>query len=228
MIRKYIPAVLLLLIVFTSQAVLAETVAVMLKVRGNVTVKRGNQTKLLNAKKGLRLSSGDRVVTGKKSFAAIRFIDDASLVRIRANSKCVINAKKESKRNVVKNVFLEVGTIFARVTRQRSRFQISTPTSVASVKGTEFITDQRITGGTFYFGEKGVVEVTNDAGTALLHAGETAFVASKTTAPTVRKTNPGEKPSFDSGDREFDEFEFQFENEDGQKKVLKFNTKVKP
>jgi hypothetical protein len=222
---KYL-SILLLSIVFVFPAFSGETVAVVLKSKGTVSVMRGNNAAALKLKRGFRLEDGDKIVTSKSSYAAVRFIDDASTVRIRPNSTCVIKTTKEQNQ-VIKNVALEVGTIFARVTKQRGRFEVSTPTSVASVKGTEFIADQRLDGGTFYFGEEGLVEVSNDAGTALLHAGETAIVTSKNSAPTVRKTRAGEKPAYDEEDGEEDLFEFEFENEMGQKKLLKFKAKKK-
>jgi len=171
--------------------------------------------------RGSRLENGDKIVTGKNSFAAIRYIDDKSTVRIRSNSTCIIRGKKEQNK-ILKNVYLEVGTIFARVTEQRGRFEISTPTSVASVKGSEAIIDQELKGATYYYGEEGVWDITNDGGTALLRAGETAFVKSKKDAPVVRKTRPGEKPKFEEDEGTEDNFEFEFENESGTKKSLKF------
>ena len=69
-----------------------------------------------------------------------------------------------------------------------------------------------------------MIEITNEAGTALVKKDETGYVANKDTAPVVRKTRAGEKPSFEEGDGE-DIFEFEFENQDGQKKLLKFKAK---
>jgi len=123
---------------------------------------------------------------------------------------------------VIKNVVLEVGTILAKVTKQRGKFEISTPTSVASVKGTEWITEQRYNGGTFYYGLEGVTEITNDAGTALLHADETGYVANNETAPIVQPTKDGTVPIFDDTEDGADFFEFEFENDEGQKKLLEF------
>ncbi len=222
LVKKSFIGFILAAFLMTASLSAAETIAVLLKVRGTVSVTRGNQAKAVKARKGFRLQNGDKLVTGKRSFAALRFIDDKSLVRIRANSRCTINGKKQGKSQILKNVFVEVGTIFARVTRQRSSFKVSTPTSVASVKGTAFFTDQKLKGGTFYFGTEGVVEVTSDAGTALMRSGETAYVASKNSPPTVRKTKPGELPEFGEDKGGADQFELEFENEDGQKKILKF------
>lgn len=216
-----------LVLALTTTSMAAGTIAVVLKVKGKVSIVRGNQATSITLKRGSRLEDGDKLTTDKNSYAALRFIDDASLLRIRANSICTIKGKKE-KNQVIKNVFLEVGTILAKVTRQRGKFEISTPTSVASVKGTEWITEQRYNGGTFYYGLEGVVEITNDGGTALLHEDETGYVASNTTAPIIQPTKDGTVPTFDEDlDDGTDFFEFEFENAEGQKKLLEFEATKK-
>jgi len=212
----------ILVLAFTATSIAAETIAVVLKVKGKVSIARGTQATSITLKRGSRLENGDKLKTDKNSYAAVRFIDDASLLRIRANSICTIKGKKE-KNQVIKNVFLEVGTILAKVTKQRGKFEISTPTSVASVKGTEWITEQRYNGGTFYYGIGGVTEINNDAGTALLHEDETAYVANNETAPIVQPTKDGTVPTFDDDTEDgADFFEFEFENDQGQKKLLEF------
>lgn len=204
----------------------AAPIAITIKAKGKVDVKKSGKTSDSKLKRGFRLADGDKIVTGNKSYAALRFIDDRSLVRIRSNSTCTIRGKKE-KNQILKNVYVEVGTIFARISKQKGRFQVTTPTSVASVKGTEFIADHRGKNGTYYFGEEGVVEINNKGGSALLRTGETAFVADENTAPVVRKTRKGEKPEFEEMDGDEDEFEFEFENDAGEQKLLKFKAKKK-
>ena len=200
-------------------------IAIVLKAKGDakVTVKKSGKT--VKLKRGFRLESGDKIVTAKKSFAAIKFIDDGSLVRIRSKSSCTISGKKE-KNSLAKNIYVEFGTIFSKITRQKSRFRVSTPTSVASVKGTAFWTRQEFKGGTWYFGEEGVVEISNKVGSALLRAGETGHVPSAQGKPVIRKTKPGEKPG-DEGEASLEELEFNFENEQGTQKTLKMKIKKK-
>ena len=213
--------------VLTAASFAAETIAVVLKVKGKVSITRGNQVANATIKRGFRLEDGDIVKTDNNSYTAVRFIDDASLLRVRANSTCTIKGTKE-RNQVIKNVYLEVGTILAKVTQQRGKFEISTPTSVASVKGTEWITEQRFNGGTFYYGLEGVEEITSDGGTALLHEDETAYVASRSSAPIVQPTKEGTVPSFDEDiENGTDFFEFEFENGYGQKKLLEFKATKK-
>jgi hypothetical protein len=216
-----------LIFALTTLSVAAETIAVVLKVKGKVSITRGSQASSITLKRGSRLQDGDKLKTDKSSYAAVRFIDDASLLRVRANSTCTIKGKKDNNK-VIKNVVLEVGTILAKVTKQRGKFEISTPTSVASVKGTEWITEQRYNGGTFFYGLGGVVEITNNGGTALLHEDETGYVADSDTAPIVQPTKDGTVPTFDEDMEDgADFFEFEFENDEGQKKLLEFKATPK-
>lgn len=205
----------------------AKSIAITIKSQGNVKIHESGKTSEKNLKRGFRLRDGDKIVTGDKSYAAFRFIDDKSLVRIRSNSSCTVKGKEDSDNSIIKNIFVEIGTIFARITKQKGRFQVTTPTSVASVKGTKFITDHRGANGTYYFGEEGLCEIKNDGGVAQLREGETAFVADKNTAPVVWKTRKGEKPSFEEFAGDEDEFEFEFENDAGDKKLLKLKAKKK-
>jgi hypothetical protein len=200
----------------------AETIAVVLKTEGTVLVKRSGSDSDLKAERGFRIEDGDKIITAEKSFAALRFIDDASLVRIRPNSVCVVQGKRERDR-IVKNVSLEVGVILTRITQQKGAFQVVTPTSVASVKGTEFITDQDERGPTTYHGREGTTEVSNMAGSVDMGQGETVVVNSENSAPQLRQTQPGEVPLFEAMTEE--EFELEFENEAGRTKTLKFKVK---
>jgi len=215
---------LIVFAVFTASSVVAETVAVVLKVKGNIQLHRSGKASDQSLKRGFRLQDGDKIVTGPQAYAAIRFIDDASLLRIRANSTCSIKGKKE-KNELIKNVYLEVGTIFARVTKQRGKFEISTPTSVASVKGTEWITEQILEGATYYYGRAGVVEISNEVGAALLREGETVEVLNANTAPVTRKSRPGEG-EWDEFGVDTEDYEFEFENEQGEMKQLRFQIKL--
>ena len=98
---------------------------------------------------------------------------------------------------------------------------------MASVKGTAFWTKQEFKGATYYFGEEGIVEIKNKRGFALLYPGQTGYVSSPNSKPVVRKTEKGEKPKWESNESSIDELEFEFQNQNGQIKTLKFKVKKK-
>jgi hypothetical protein len=222
--KNIIFTLIVLLVAFTIQGKSASPIAVVIKTKGKVyLLKGGDKNKASQPKRGSRLENGDKIMTSAKSYAAIRFVDDNSLVRVRANSTCFVRGKKE-KNEIFKNIQLEVGTILARVTKQKGKFEVSTPTSVASVKGTGFIADHRplVKKGSYFYGLEGTVEVKSEGGTGLLHANETAYVESSSSPPKIRKTIKGEVPDFDEEDEDADLFEFEFQNDGGQKQILKF------
>jgi hypothetical protein len=204
----------------------ADPVAVLIKVKGDVRIKQEGAAANQKALVGAQILSGTQIQTADNSFVALKFIDDGSLVRIRANSNCTISGKKD-KTSVSKNLYVEAGAIFSKITKQKGKYQVSTPTSVATVKGTIFWTVQKLRGETNYYGEEGIIELSNDQGSALLKAGETGFVASGQSKPIVRKTKAGEKPEFDDDESNIDDFEFEFKNESGDTKSLKFRVKPK-
>lgn len=217
---------ILFLMLATSLSLAQDPIAVVVNIKGDVTVqyqKTGNRQDL---KRGNKLYSGAIIVAKEKSTAALVFVDDKSLVRIRPNSILTVSGQRE-KNTIAKNISIEVGTIFSQITKPRTSFQVTTPTSVASVKGTSFWTRQVFRGGTYYYGDEGgPTEVSNKAGSALFRADETCYVASENAKPVVQKTKPGEKPGFDDDDS-IDEFEFNFENEQGETKTLRFKTRMK-
>jgi len=215
----FLPVMLMLL--FASQAIAAEKIAVVVKLRGDVSVTRGKSFKSFQAKKGQILEDGDMLATGEDSFCAIKFLDDKSLLRIREKSNCTIEGKREG-RSIVKNVFAEVGAFFFSLFGQPKGFKTTTPTSVASVKGTKYwVIQLGQSGETRYICTDGVIEVRNQAGKVLVRKGQTAVVASRSRLPQVRLTNAGDIPSGSGGASAERELEFEFSDGSGQKKVLR-------
>ncbi len=222
---KYLLTIVLVSILTLQQARANKPIAIMFRVKGKVSVVFSKQN-VRKGKRRLRIYAGTKIITKGKSFAAIKFIDDGSLVRIRSNSTCTIDAKREQN-SLAKNVFLEVGTIFSSIKHLKGKFRVTTPTSVASVKGTTFWTKQEFKGATYYFGEEGIVEIKNKRGFALLYPGQTGYVSSPNSKPVVRKTKKGEKPKMEGSGSSIDELEFEFQNKNGQVKTLKFKVKKK-
>jgi hypothetical protein len=203
----------------------AETIAVILKADGSVTVTRAGQNSVIKITRGYRLEDGDKIVTGEKSQAALRFIDDASLVRIRANSVCVLHGQRENNQ-IMKNIYIEAGAILSNITQKKGKFQIATPTSVASIKGTVIIGDHADNRGTLWYGVNGEAMVNNNVDSTSLEPGETVFVKAIDIKIEKWKTKAGEAPVFDGTAGESDdEFTIEFENDAGKKKTLQFKVK---
>jgi hypothetical protein len=146
---KHIHRETLIIAVFCVAVMLApagllaqETIAYVGEVDGEVTVTSANPGEEMSAELGMLLDQGDTVRTGPDSYTAIIFQDDGSRVKLGENSQLTLNAERDQK-NLNKRMFLNVGKLWAKVTRKRGTdFQVGTPTSVASVKGTRFVVQQ--------------------------------------------------------------------------------------
>ena len=198
----------------------SEYVAVVIKSRGQVTLIPKGKTRAIKVQKGQLLRDGDRLETGTASFCAIKFLDDKSLLRIKENSTCVIEGKKEGDK-IDKNILVEVGSFFASIFKQRGKFLVTTPTSVASVKGTQFWTIQKRNGPTIYIGIEGSIDISNEAGRVLLRAGQTGIVTSKNQLPQIRLTDPSEIPSEGEGSIKTQILEIEFQSPDGAQKTMR-------
>jgi len=83
------------------------------------------------------LTTGDRVKTGDNSFVIIKFIEN-SILRLQEKSEITIRGELSANKEFSKNVHLERGQLGFDVKKQvNEKFEFSTPTSVASIRGTE-------------------------------------------------------------------------------------------
>lgn len=88
------------------------------------------------AARGQTLSSGDMVKTGTKSFAVLK-LKDNSLLRLREESEVVVTGTLRGK-EFSKSIQVRQGVVGFNIKKQATgeQFRFSSPTSVASVKGT--------------------------------------------------------------------------------------------
>ena len=129
--------IFLLLLVFTNCFIYADKIAVATKVKGLAEIMKVGKKDFNGLKAGSILEDGDKIRTGNSGFVAIIFIDDKSILKIKENSEAVITGRRTAK-DISKKINIDGGTIKASITKQNVDFVIQTPTSVASVKGTEF------------------------------------------------------------------------------------------
>lgn len=83
-----------------------------------------------------QLFSGDSIKTGADGYAAIQFMDN-SLVKVKPNSILAIMGEVRGKDNTASRLAVQVGEVFLNVTKQKSDFEVGTPSAVAAVKGTK-------------------------------------------------------------------------------------------
>jgi len=139
---------------------LADKIAIATKVKGVVEIAPTKINKFKTLTPGTVLSDGDKIRTGSKGFTAIIFIDDKSTLKVKENSELVVGGQKSDAR-ISKKINIDVGTIRATINKQNADFVIQTPTSVASVKGTDFWLLSDPETGDQVMGLEGVVGLTN-------------------------------------------------------------------
>ena len=129
--------VIISLLICISSSLVASKIAVATKVQGSVDLKEIGKKEFKVLKAGTILADGDKIRTGKTGFAVVIFIDDKSILKIKGDSEAVITGKRTAA-SISKKINMDGGTIRATISQQNVDFVIQTPTSVASVKGTDF------------------------------------------------------------------------------------------
>ena len=209
------------LIVLSSSLTAAERIAVVTKIKGSVEVRPAGESSFNPLKKGYVLFDGDFVRTGSNGALIIVYLDDKSMLKVKSNSDLEIRGTRSGK-GLSKNVDMMAGTLKAGVSKQRKGdFVISTPTSVASVKGTEFwmMSDPLL--GDKVIGIEGLVELQN------LISGEVANIGADQTGSStpngtlsVNTTDPDDIPEDIEEEEEIHELRIQLQDADGQEKEL--------
>lgn len=133
--KKHILIIIAILIL--STALLADTVAVLSSSKGKITLERKNKN--IKFKNGELLKNEDVLRTGVQSFATYKYVDASSQIKLFANSVVTISANKVDGK-LAKKVGVTKGNVYSQIKSGTGPFVVQTPTTVASVKGTEFMT----------------------------------------------------------------------------------------
>lgn len=205
----------------------ASPVALISKVILDVTRKEEGKD-WQSAKKGETLSSGDKVKTGKKSVAVVKFKDN-SLVRVRELTELTVTGSMDGSA-FSKQVEMKSGVVGFNIKKQQpgEEFRFSSPTSVASIRGT---------GGSFTADDladtlilvEGAVDFTNNisSNTVKVLAGFTGISMPDGTI-TTRPSTPEEKAAAAEAARVTDQdnkLEFELRDGKGNSKKLKIQYK---
>ena len=213
---------ILCLCIFTS-VMASSKIAIAIKVKGKVSVIQKGSPEKQSLKPGTALSDQDKILTGKDGFAAIMYLDDKTVVKLLGNSDLTVAGNRTGGK-INKSLDIKYGKIAASITPQKgNEFRIATPTSVASVKGTELtIASDPSTGDSFTLLE-GLIEVTNSftGETIEVEQGETA-VSTPEGSLEVHETTTDDLAGFEDADVEIptQELRFEVEDEDGNIKEI--------
>lgn len=134
--KQILLACLILMMVGVLAA--AEPIAYLMQGKGNVQISRDK--KIVKFKNGELLFNNDEIRTSNESFAAIKYMDGGAAIKVFPNSVVKLTAIKQGKQ-LNKNTSLQLGSLYSKVNSKiKGNYQVETPTTVASVKGTGFIT----------------------------------------------------------------------------------------
>ncbi len=216
---------LICLIIFLSTGTFAaeQKIAMVAKTKGEVSFRHSDESSFTHtAKTGTILMDGDVIKTGKTSFAALIFLDDKSQIKLMAD--CDLEIRGEKVRNTInKNLSMNYGELKAEVSKQRKgEFRISTPTSVASVKGTDFWIISDPVAGDKVIGLSGLIELMNQITGYTTNVGpnQTGFSLPDGDVET-RVTNPDDIPEDELLDeKEIQQLKIQFQNSRGESKNI--------
>ena len=197
------------------------SVAVLTKVKGNVQVQKSNSEFSL-VKAGQLLNHKDLIKTSANAFAVLIYLDDKSMVKLRGNTNLEIQGERIGK-SLKKNLEITGGTVRAIVSEQRrGEFSISSPTSVASVKGTDLWFQSDDEEGDSIFCLEGIVQLINNSSGEIVdllmnQTGVSTTDGGVSVSTTVAADIPIDED--DSG-KEPKEFRIRFKDSDGAEKVL--------
>ena len=147
------------IIIFICSLVNGESVARIMKAEGLVYIKRlGMQTYAEAAAVGAAINNGDAIKVGEYGFAAVIFLDDRSVVKIKADSQFEFMDTKNTR-----SLNIEFGTILNKIEKENRNktFRVVSPVSVASVRGTEFSAMIDPSGVDQFVGKEGLFDVFN-------------------------------------------------------------------
>jgi len=167
---------------FLIAGVYAEKVAVISKVQGDVLLQKAEALEYNTAVTvGTILDNNDQIKVND-GFAVMLLLDDKSQVKLRENTEVAIGLVEDLS-GTGYHVRLEYGQALTKYAKGADfEFQLHTPTSVASIKGTEFWTIIGPDGNDMVIVLEGIVDVMNTL---------TGMIASAMAGETVNSSTDG-------------------------------------
>jgi len=194
--RVLIAAIIAALVVVPAALVLtqgrASGAATILSILdGSSSVARGTAA-FAPASDGDLVNIGDRVQTADSSHALVTFFDGSTLEIEPATTVQIEDATSAASGAISIRISQTIGRTWASVqklTRADSKFEIRTPTAIAAVRGTGFITEVRADGTTTVQTTDGNVQVTGQGQGVTVGAGQTTSVPPNS-PPTLPSSSP--------------------------------------
>ncbi|SFL27454.1 FecR family protein [Paenibacillus sp. 1_12] len=155
-----------LLSVVISEPIQAKSTrtAIVVNIKGNVTVKKSGGSKSYTAYNDMTLNQGDVISTGASSSVVVRIADHDDEITIGDNAEVSVtdlanegNGKQSKISSWAGSMWVKVKTLVGA----QDEFEVETPTATMGVKGTQFFTGVNpVTGETFVVVGAGAVQTT--------------------------------------------------------------------
>jgi hypothetical protein len=138
--------------------------AVIVKMKGGVLIQEAGKAQWIDAKKGQSLFSGTKIKTQNDGMAMVKFLDDKSMMEMKPKTLLTIETAKNGLKTD-KKTKIDIGAVLFNIKSRKAgeRFEVKTPTSVATVKGTQFWVIVNDNGKTFVVTLENFVELLNNA-----------------------------------------------------------------
>jgi hypothetical protein len=192
-------------------------IAVVIKVKGTVTYQAPQAESWEPVTQGLVLPSGTSVKTAADGLAMVKFLADGSMMRLKPQTHLTLAAREKKG-----GMQVSLGSVLFDIKKSKARdkFTVSTPTSIATVKGTKFWVIVRADSSTVLVGLDGVVSLECKAtGKARnVKKGYTGIVDGS--GLKVRETQGGDLPEGE----DVLNLEFGFKDEGGGTKTLRIES----
>ena len=154
-----------------------DPLAVVTKSKGEVDYKKFDTSVFESSKRGMSIFNTDFFQTGSDGYFAFLYLDDGTLIRVHKNSELFIEGKIDNNA-IKKRVNVDNGAVRFDVKDQKGEeFTVITPTSVASVKGTDFFLNTDGIEDKFY-GFEGMVEILNKESNSIVNLSRNTKITS--------------------------------------------------
>ena len=166
-------------------------IALITKSKGSVEYEKNDGTVIKdNLKKGMSLFNEDRIKTGANGFAKYLYLDDGSMIKVHKNAEVYIYGAI-NQRSIIKQINVAGGNVKFEVSKQgNDDFTVITPTSVATVKGTDFWLESDEEDGDQFFGLSGLVNVKNIESNLIRQlTRNTTVISDRNGGITIKKTD---------------------------------------
>jgi len=138
---------------------------------------------------GQDLLAGDLVRTGPQGALGILFVD-RTVLRLHPGSELLVREVRPDQAELT----LNAGTLWARAPRGEASVVVTTPTVAAAIRGTDWALTVEGDGSTRLTVHDGAVELTNEQGSLLTRAGESALARPGQAPVLIGVANRRERP----------------------------------